>query len=120
MSDMVKVFVYGTLKDGGVLDYFPQAREECVKDVILDGYLMYSIGNHFPAITEGSGSVKGEVHTYPRIFLEWLDQCENEGVLYRREKVHIDGHGSVYVYIYNVNDLDRHEIIESGEWVLRY
>jgi gamma-glutamylcyclotransferase (GGCT)/AIG2-like uncharacterized protein YtfP len=121
MSNMVKLFVYGTLRKG-------ERRNSILKGSQFIGYakakgfLLYKIED-FPGMVEGDGEVVGEVYEIPESLLKELDWIERVPDLFRRELIEVmleDGQVvSAYAYIYNGEIEDDDEIISSGDWKKR-
>lgn len=122
---MNNVFVYGTLKAGGMFDRswnFHQSRINVIPGTVNG--IMFNVNGCFPGVVlrENEGAVYGEVHTYkpedmPKV-LEKLDFIESEGKLYNRIKTKIHtANGNVDAYMYefacNTENLDR---VVEGRW----
>ena len=106
---MIKLFVYGTLKENGALSHRFVPYREDVRSAKVSGR-MYDLG-HFPgARFDLSGIVKGEVHTYNTDVIPAMDRIESEGVLYNRIKINIDGED---VWTYQIN---KHNGAIIEEW----
>jgi len=111
------LFVYGTLKRGGVMHWllqdFPFLGRAKAED-----FMLYDLGP-YPAMVYGDGVVYGEVYEVSEEFLQSLDWVEGVPILYRRgliEVVFEDGLSlKAWAYIYNgsVKGFPR---VESGEW----
>ncbi|NPA16561.1 MAG: gamma-glutamylcyclotransferase [Aquificae bacterium] len=111
---MEYLFVYGTLKRGGKLHrYMDGAR--FIGEGRIEGYRMYLV-DWYPAVVRGYGNVYGEVYMVDRKLLRLIDGIEEEGVLYRREKVDVKMGDKtikcwVYIYLGSVSGL---EPVEDG------
>ena len=127
MSDSVKFFVYGTLKEGGhFAKHFDSARLSS-KPARISGFDLYSLGP-FPAICDGTGEVVGELHTYSHgdEIIRQFDRIEGyrEGSssnLYNRRKVSVtldDGTtDEAFIYVFG-GEITGQKKIESGVWEL--
>lgn len=99
----VKVFVYGTLKQGHGNHHVLGPHAKLIGEAETCGtYRMYSVG--FPVIMEdGDGyPVVGELYDVPPKQLVYLDQLEGEGRMYHRrvEQVTLKSGGPIECYIY--------------------
>lgn len=114
-NKMVWIFVYGTLKKGGRLDY---GLASTIKETSVTGATMYMREwNWFPfAKVDGStNKVIGEVHLYPEHIVEKLDRLE--GTAYVRRNVITDCGipCQMYHFIGDPEDYEL-EVVESGEF----
>lgn len=119
---MVKVFVYGTLKENG--HFFNACRldreAKSIKPAILKGYNLWE--GAYPYILVGGkhDRVHGEVHEYPDELIHTLDVIEGHPELYRRKEIPVyigDDEERVIAWVYFPEDerVMRHgEIIQSG------
>ena len=130
MKDL-KVFVYGTLKEGRPLDRVLLAKlRTSVKDATIEGSIFTFKHASFPTIKlDGKGTVIGEVHTYPEKHLEdvvrMMDAIEGYNAsqpdkgLYNRHEVKATlKNGDVvtaWAYEYN-GSVDPNLRIEEGIW----
>jgi len=108
----MKIFVYGTLKYDGYNHYILQ--ENNAKFIGIDsivGYDMFDLG-YYPGITNGKGTVVGEVYEIPDLFD--LDQLEGYPSLYNRHEIQ-----TIYgkVWVYTINDVQG-ELMSSAVWKL--
>lgn len=116
-----KVFVYGTLKQGG-------SNHALLKDSTLfteykteAKYTMVSLGS-FPGLIEhGNTPIHGEIYEVDSATLARLDHLEGyyasmpEHSLYLRETM-ATMYGDVYVYTLNMPD---EYIIPTGKWITK-
>lgn len=123
------VFVYGTLRQGGVRE-MPRLFPQCpfVGVGMAQGRL-YDFGAYpgFMPAAEDAGDVIGEVYEVPAIVLRALDDIEryepqNEaGSYYLRREVNVtlqDGSCVVaWVYVYNPDFYDLHHPIAGNDWI---
>ena len=96
----MKLFVYGTLKRGGVLHQHLNGCEYYGVDKI-SGFSMYQLG-WFPAVknTEDENeTIYGEVYEIDKKVLKQIDRIEGKGVLYERNKCKTR-HGDCFIYVY--------------------
>jgi gamma-glutamylcyclotransferase (GGCT)/AIG2-like uncharacterized protein YtfP len=126
MTTTCKVFVYGTLKEGGYFArMFNGVRINSRK--ASTGGKMFSVHGRFPTVNFNMpGTVIGEIHEYshPEEVIAEMDRIEgysgknSASNLYNRIKINVDVDGVVeeaIAYQYNgaVDDFDE---ITSGEW----
>jgi len=124
MTDLF--FVYGTLKIGGRFAEMFNKKREFSKRATLKGFNLYNLGA-YPAIIEGEGEVKGELHSYsdPKNIKNKFDYIEgyrpeNEKYshyLRRKVKVTLENgeEKEAYVYIFNGKIPDECEKIDHWE-----
>lgn len=110
------VFVYGTLKKGfgnhGVLN--PGSQFIC-KDRIR-GWDMYSLGG-FPAITEGTGEISGELYSVDEKVLARCDILEGYPNFYDRMIVRTASGMRAWVYFINdLNNCRSYGKVDGGVW----
>ena len=125
---MVRIFVYGTLKEGFTLDgSCLEYRKEVTKDVEVDGTL-FNLGS-FPGIKLNTGhKVIGELHTFENSeeVLNIMDSIEgyNPGnekqSLFIRKTIttnHDDEKIEAYAYEFNFDAYEiENDIIKTGIW----
>jgi gamma-glutamylcyclotransferase (GGCT)/AIG2-like uncharacterized protein YtfP len=126
--DLIKVFVYGTLKVGGVLSYQ-------VSDFLIDTKAatttgkMFNVRGSYPAVIfdNTAGPIIGEIHTYekPNYVLRVLDSIEgcngntHPNNLYNRKTITVkDTSGEEHeCFAYEfARNVDTFEHIEEGLW----
>lgn len=122
----MKVFVYGTLKRGGVLHNNLKRCKYLGVDKIPN-FTMFKMG-WFPAVIPTKDSrenVYGEVYEINQSVLNQLDAIEGKGVLYNRTKV-VTKFGDAMIYVYSKENNTRtwnypkvphgYFIIENKNW----
>lgn len=117
-----KVFVYGTLKDGGPLH--PLLRRNMAEFVgydYIDRNWEFVDCGAFPAAHSGynRNRIYGEVYKISHECMACLDMAEGHPTLFRRIKTRTShGDRSVWVYILNSNYVrDKYvDILKSGIW----
>jgi len=119
MTKLSNVFVYGTLMRGErnheKLDGARLVSERAT--TAARHYLMHmfnsssSKGKYSPAVKQyyaemaGAGKIEGEVYEVNEAQLVQLDELEQNGVRYKREKVSLEGDlNSAYMYLFIGND----------------
>lgn len=112
----MRVFVYGTLKQGGGLHHIlaeGNAKFLCCE--MLYDVAMYDLGSYPAAVPEEGAVIHGEVYDVDEVLLRRLDQAEGVPYLYRREMV-INAIGACrQVYFYN-RPVRQWRKITDGYW----
>lgn len=123
-KNILKAFVYGTLKVGGhFASYFDAYRIESVTGKVKGR--LFNAGA-FPAAVHGKGQISGELHTYKNgtEILSAFDQIEgfdyegSPGNLYNREIIEVEtenGTEEAIMYFFNGKTENLREIKE-GVW----
>ncbi len=111
----MKVFVYGSLKQGFSNSYLLSSSKFITKAEIKGN--MYSLGAYPVADLEGEGIIKGEVYEISPNNLIILDTLEGYPNFYNRRVVTtLDKRHKVITYFIEHNRIKRFELIKSGEW----
>lgn len=110
---MASVFVYGTLKRGGVLHHHMKGGRFLGNDVV-ENCTLYML-EWYPAVVHGTSQVHGEVYEVDDLLLSLLDEVEGEGSLYKRKIVTTRNNRDVWLYFY-LGSVDGAERIESGKF----
>ena len=123
----IKVFVYGTLKEGGRLaGQMDQVRVSSEKGTV-EG-IMYDLGSFPGVLLNNEGTIHGELHTYlnpNNLTLNRLDLIEGYQErgdaynLYNRKKCEVlteNGIQTAFIYEYN-GEINQSTIIPSGNWL---
>ncbi len=122
----LKVFVYGTLKKGGVFSKRFDKNREKVKIGKIKG-TMFSINNSFPGVVlNGKTIITGEVHEYSNAEeversldnIEGFAGLEDPSNLYNKEIVEVETEDGteickMYTFARNLNNYSK---IDSGVW----
>lgn len=115
------LFVYGTLMRGDENHEENLRNEEFIAEGVLADFALYELGS-YPGIVERVGdAVRGEVYLVSGDVLGKIDFYEDEGIMYRRQKVSIQlADGSkieawTYVYLLDVEESNRIPY-ESQPW----
>lgn len=129
-EEILRVFVYGTLKKGGRLSRPVEHDRISAVDGIVNGSMFDVGGGCYPAVIfGGNDKVNGEVHEYrnAKEVLQTMDRIEGfsgevkkrgEGNLYNRIEVDVEVNGKIVkcsTYEYNHNT-DRMAQITNGVW----
>lgn len=120
-ADIIKVFVYGTLKQGhGNWRHYLEGSGAVLlgRCVISGPYIMRNLG-YFPCICKvddgADAEMVGEVYTIDKDTLHALDILEGHPQWYCREKVETE-FGTAWCYFMPVAYDKEAPIIESGCW----
>jgi gamma-glutamylcyclotransferase (GGCT)/AIG2-like uncharacterized protein YtfP len=113
---MHRVAVYGSLKKGFYNHSLLHTTDE---ESVYIGiwvtppeYTMLDLG-HYPGILEGGGApIHTEVYGVSDQTLAMLDELEGVPSHYRRVCKQAEGHGAVYIYVYNLIT-----VVKSGNWL---
>lgn len=123
-----KVFVYGTLKEGGHFAASFNDNRIGNKKATLKG-TMFAVHFYPCIILEGNNTIIGEVHEYDNfdVVIGKLDNIEGcsgkvgvDGDLYHRKMVTVnteDGNEQAWVYVFNKNT-ENLEVVKSGKWLI--
>ena len=117
VKDLIKVFVYGTLKRGhGNHKRLLAGRSIYVCDDVIDGVL-YDLG-HFPAVQEGEGIVHGEIYMVGPKTLRDLDRLEGHPTFYRRREVttKLQGHDVWAYFLPELEEKMKQNPLPEGVW----
>ena len=105
LTEMYKVFVYGSLKSGfGNHRLLEDSNAEFLGTTYTKdtNFLMFSFGA-FPAVVKneefGYGAVEGELYLVDQITMFKLDMLEGNGTFYTRELVELDDGSKAWMYL---------------------
>jgi gamma-glutamylcyclotransferase (GGCT)/AIG2-like uncharacterized protein YtfP len=115
--DTFLLFVYGTLKRGGVR-HGPLEKQRFLGEArTVPGYALWDLGA-YPGLTtsEDQGRVCGELYEVDRSLLCWLDAVEGAPGLFALGPVELEGNrGPATAYFYRMPTEDRTPVA-GGEW----
>lgn len=94
---MTRVFVYGSLKEGGWSHHLLEGQIFCGY-AFMDGLRMISLDS-YPGVVKGEGRIDGEMHEVDDNTLAALDRLESNGSYYTREIMGTECGNSVWVYV---------------------
>lgn len=116
MNDKVKVFVYGSLKQGfGNHEYHLGQSRMLGKAETLPQYSLFSLGAYPGVIKGGVTAVQGELYEVNDDELRNLDRLEGHPSYYQREVIETS-EGEAWIYLLPEDEYQDFETIESGEW----
>jgi gamma-glutamylcyclotransferase (GGCT)/AIG2-like uncharacterized protein YtfP len=117
----MKVFVYGSLRNGGFLNshYFTQELFlGCAKT--SQGYALYDItSGAFPAMVESKdqSQVCGEIYEADKNLLDRLDRAEGHPNFYCRKEIKLDNGETVFAYLLPAEEIVGYPKVEDGDWM---
>ena len=125
---MVKLFVYGTLKEYGDRGIYFKNYRTCVHSGRIDNSLLLDLGAFPGLILNKPGYTSfGEIHTYSEDkllydfdYIEGYDQNDPHKSMYIRKSIDVfnisqNNVEMAYVYVYNGTQQNR-KIIKNGVW----
>lgn len=114
---MHKIFVYGTLKQGGQHHYLLQNAKKYPNWVIAPHINLHA-GPLYPYAIRGQGQAIGELYEVNPATLSQLDQLENHPNDYQRERIRIilENNEMVMAWIYLNRIAYRYPRIAHGIW----
>lgn len=118
-EDKMRVFVYGTLKQGGALHNAITHCNLLGDHTTEPKYTMYDLGWYPGVVGNGHTAITGEVYEIDDRMLASLDRVEGFPRLYSRELIQTP-YGEAWIYLYNHGigtDNQRREI-PAGVWAV--
>lgn len=102
----MRLFVYGTLKDGFSNSNFLKECEFHSTSYTVEKYDMVSCGM-FPAVKESGdiGVIEGEVYIIDKLILDKLDVLESNGFLYHRKLIEIANQEDLVWMYFIINEI---------------
>ncbi len=113
---MKKIFTYGSLKRGFFNNGWLGKDSVFHREFMITGYDMYNMCV-YPAIKEGTGTIKGEIFIITDENFENIKRME-EQANYKTVEQEI-GEELCYLWVYK-GDLSNNQKIEDGEWLLSH
>ena len=116
-TDLVRLFVYGLLRDGEALNerLLALGGVAVQLDTPVRGFALYHLGG-FPGMVRDLGStVRGDIFCVPPEALQALDLIEGTPNFYRRVTICAEG-GMAQAYLFN-QPIEPFRRIESGDWL---
>lgn len=120
MENSIRLWVYGTLKQGGRLHEAMNGSLLMGKFRSVVGYQLVRVG-WYPGLAastsgETAQTVAGELYDVPERLLANLDQIEGAPFLFRREQLFLDGFSEpVEAYFYQ-GEIEGKPLVPNGEW----
>lgn len=117
MNPLHRIFVYGTLKRGGINHHFLRRARHVVATHTLLRFTMVSCGP-FPAIVaDGRREVYGEVYEVDQATLRELDKLEDVPNLYERVPITLADGSAAEAWVMRPEDAADFPVIPSGRWM---
>lgn len=114
----MKVFVYGTLREGEANAYLLKEAVKLGDTCLTSGYKLYDLGAYPAAVASLAGApLFGEVYRIDAEILRDLDWLEEYPVEYGRTEIETP-YGRAWIYLYN-QSVTGLPVIEKGDWCLR-
>jgi len=110
----MKIFVYGTLKQGHGNHRLLQESTKLGADW-LAGYKMHSYGG-FPVVYQGEGMIYGEFYEIDDVTLERCDWLEGHPDFYKRVQDNDPRYGDFWIYIQTEEECQHLSEVEGGMW----
>ena len=111
----MKVFVYGSLRRYGQLNYYLDSSEFLGEHLTKPEYTLYSLGA-FPALVEiGTTSVLGEVYEISLDIRNLLDRVEGHPNMYVRTPIELLSKMEVETYLFHYVPYGC-DVVISGDW----
>lgn len=108
---MHQLFVYGTLRKGGISHYLLEGAPLLAEGVCLEGYALYNAGWYPLAVVDSASRILGDVVQVPASLWSALDAYEGEGY----ERVYLEEVG-VWLYRF-LGQPDEKTRIPGGDWL---
>ncbi len=109
-----RVFVYGTLRQGGG-NHALLGRARCLGEHVTEsGYRMLNVGSYPGVVTGGDTAIRGEVYEVTPALFRQLDALEDYPRSYTRERIDTPW-GPAWMYLYRPCG-QRLPEIPSGDW----
>jgi len=114
MNDLIKVAVYGTLKQGYGNHRLLVNSKLLGTDITEPKWTMLDLGA-FPALVHGHNTAVIEVYEVTLPVFESLDRLEGYPSFYNRKEIDTK-YGKAWVYYMLERDNYMQTVVESGEW----
>jgi len=108
------IFVYGTLRRGGVNHHLLAEAALCGAHATPSRYRMLNLGAYPGVVEGGSTAIIGEVYRVTRKQFADLDRLEDWPTLYNRKLIDSPW-GKAWIYLYRGNRRNR-AVIPGGDW----
>lgn len=114
MKEMMRVFVYGTLKRGyGNHKLLAHCKKYQEEDGVIEGFDLYASG--IPFAKHGEGNLHVEIYLVDFNVMRRLDELEGHPSMYKRELVVTKDGRLGWVYVYQ-RSVDRLRMLDNGNW----
>ncbi len=119
ISNKFKVFVYGTLRRGGLLHPALDGATFLNEAKTQPEFTLINLGD-FPAMLAGGDtSIVGELYLINQETLNLLDKIEGHPINYKRQLIEFEDKSFAMAYIFNIVLPKNYfpKIIKSGDWM---
>jgi gamma-glutamylaminecyclotransferase len=116
-SEMTKLFVYGTLRQGKSRQAFLKDSKFLGKKKTLPKYNMVSLRAFPGLLEEGDQKIVGEVYEVNDDTLWVVDRIEGHPSFYERKPIEIKGMKDVQAYFLPRDKYGAMPLVESGDWL---
>ncbi len=115
MSDTFTLFVYGTLKRGGVRHAPLKTQRYLGEARTRPHYALYDLGS-YPgmAASDPGAAIEGELYEVERSLIPVLDALEGAPALFALTEVELEA-GPAWAYLYR-GDVEGVPVLASGRW----
>ncbi len=113
-KDKLRLFVYGTLRKGGVAAEYLAGQQLLAQNLLLKGFAMYDAGWYpFVVPAEKDSFVYGDVYEVKRSLMSRLDSYEGEGYVQ-----HFLSQENLLLYLKADRKTAGFRQVMSGDWLL--
>lgn len=116
---MINLLVFGSLRKTSTKGYnfnrFGFNTQKYIKNVILNGYEMYNLGS-YPAICEGDGKIKCELHEVNTTAFQKILIMEN-GAGYTEKQIKLEDGTVASIFTMEKEKIKNYPRIKSGDWI---
>lgn len=117
-TNMMKLFVYGTLRNGLENNFLLDKKAQFIKVMHISGLKLYDLGP-FPAAVESGNkkdTVTGELYNVPESSIEAIDQLEGVPHMFQRQFL-TDGDNEIWYYVMEKELIEGLDAVASGDWI---
>lgn len=110
------LLVFGSLRKNSRRGYNYQrfGGQKYIKDIQLNGFDMVSLGG-YPAISEGSGTIKTELHEVEDISYGSIYRMEI-GAGYYEKVIKLDDDIKASIFLMDKEKVGKYQKVKSGDW----
>jgi gamma-glutamylcyclotransferase (GGCT)/AIG2-like uncharacterized protein YtfP len=108
---MHQLFVYGTLRKGGISHHLLNGAEVLKEGIWLHGFSIYSAGWYPLAVRDSAGKIVGDIVALPEALWPALDAYEGEGY----DRVYLEQEG-LWIYVLKLHP-EGFSKITGGDWL---
>jgi len=120
VTDEVRLFAYGSLMRGEIHEHYLKDSFRIGSARTVAGYRLVELGQ-FPALIVGGDlQIEGELYGISRATLYKLDELKENGRLFFRRTIELDGAGSAEAYLMDEDKLRGRRRLKSTDWRRRF